>query len=1656
MASKVASTKTVVGTKKNDQLSGTSGGDVIFGRAGDDVIDGGAGDDRLRGGNGDDLLNGGTGNDKLFGGNGDDRLYGGEGDDSLNGGNGNDMLDGGAGNDRLRGGNGDDVAIYTVGENVGSKDVYQGNRGTDTLVLRMTETEYRAAGADIAAFRAFIAKNGNANADGANKEFSFSSFGLKASGFERLQIELIKSDPPSPPVAAADTASASEDAGVLVGSVLANDQSAGGTLVVSDPRTVAGTFGTLTLKADGTYSYALNAEAQKLAQGASAAETFSYSVSDGAGGTASSTLTITVSGANDGPAATADAASVGEDAAAPVTGNVLANDSDIDRGAVLSVADAGERSGTYGTLNLNADGSYSYALGTAAQALAQGQSATETFRYTVKDEFGATTTSTLTITVAGSNDGPVATADANWVNANPDDAVVGNVLSNDADIDHGAVLMVTDPGQRAGAYGTLTLNADGSYRYVVADEARAMSGAETATETFSYTVTDAEGATSTSTLTIRVFGVNEAPVLTADLATIEEDAAQPVTGNVLANDTDADAGAVLTVVDTGSRQGRYGVFELDADGTYRYTLGSGPQSLAVGETATETFAYSVLDDLGQLVSSSVTIVIEGTNDGPVAHADAASIAGDAAAPVLGNVLANDTDVDRGAVLSVASTGSFTGLYGTLTLDADGSYSYAAGAAARALAAGTTASDSFEYTVVDEHGASSVATLTIAVAGANAGLVARPDAASISEDAKTALTGNVLANDTASDPNATLSVLNPGTRQGAYGTLTLNADGSYSYAKSQAAQALAQDETGVDRFSYTVRDSNGQTSTASLDISIVGANDRPKVVADVRATTEDAATPLVGNVLANDSDIDHGARLSIRTVAPEDLAAVFGDLATSNDGTYVIVNPGVTQTRYGTITLDASGGYSYALGAAAQALGAGASGADLIYFAVTDEFGGTKISTLNVTVAGSNDAPEARADRFAVAEDALLLGHVFGDNGQGVDRDVDAGDTLRVSPGTFATLHGGVVVVDQAGAFSYRRAAGFTGVDSFTYTVTDDKGASATGTVTIDVASVSAPILTIGLPAGGLTGGSEFQINTTTPNIQKDVALATLADGTVIATWTSFSQDGSGRGIYAQHLAADGTRLGGEFRVNTTTANDQDESSVVALAGGGFVIAWSSATGSIDETDVRGQRYGADGVAIGGEFRLNSVTTNFQSAVDMTALADGGFLATWRSYGQDGSFDGVYGRRYDAAGQEVGGEFRINATTLGHQSWPSVAALANGNLIVTWQGAVDGTNADTDVIGRLYRADGVALGGEFRINGTTGWQQSHPSVAALADGGFVVSWNSNHLLTLTEVHARRYDASGVAVGSEFRASAAGQNTLDSAVTALADGGFVVTWTASLENGQVSQSLGVYARRYGADGIAIGGDMHVNTTTAGEQWVPTVTALPDGSLMFAWESVSPAGASEIFGRVFAPQGGSFAGLEDSAIALDVSAALRVADGTDTLSILIGGVPSGATLSAGTNLNDGTWSLGASDFAGLTITPPLGYAGTMKLTATAMATDTPTSQTAVSTMIAFSVQVAAVNDILVGTAGNDILTGGAGDDLFVFATGSGADQITDFAAGSGAGDRIDLTGVAGIHSLADVQAHAVQSGADTLIDFGNGDSIRLLGVNAGSLVADDFVLS
>jgi hypothetical protein len=215
-------------------------------------------------------------------------------------------------------------------------------------------------------------------------------------------------------------------------------------------------------------------------------------------------------------------------------------------------------------------------------------------------------------------------------------------------------------------------------------------------------------------------------------------------------------------------------------------------------------------------------------------------------------------------------------------------------------------------------------------------------------------------------------------------------------------------------------------------------------------------------------------------------------------------------------------------------------------------------------------------------------------------------------------------------------------------------------------------------------GSEFKINTADTNKTSDIWTApvtVLADGGFVVTW---EVSGSGTsGIFAQIYDASGTASGSEFQISTFAVGGQaiyvSSPSSAALSDGGFVVTWTSGGQDGDGMGVRGQRYDASGGTVGSEFQVNTATNNQQESSSVTALLDGGFVVTWESYltggyEQIGSGLGIFGQRYNAAGDKVGVEFQINTTADQWQEMSNVKALAGGGFAVTWSTlGDDGTN-----------------------------------------------------------------------------------------------------------------------------------------------------------------------------------------------------------------------------------------------------------------------------------------------------------------------------------------------------------------------------------------------
>jgi hypothetical protein len=289
---------------------------------------------------------------------------------------------------------------------------------------------------------------------------------------------------------------------------------------------------------------------------------------------------------------------------------------------------------------------------------------------------------------------------------------------------------------------------------------------------------------------------------------------------------------------------------------------------------------------------------------------------------------------------------------------------------------------------------------------------------------------------------------------------------------------------------------------------------------------------------------------------------------------------------------------------------------------------------------------------------------------------------------------------------------------------------------------------------------------------------------------------------------------------------------------------------------------------GSEFRVNSYLGDSQRHPSIASDANGDFVVVWASGrplpggpGQDGSGYGVFGQRFNASGVPQGTEFQINSYTTGNQSFPSVASDANGGFVVVWSSAPlfgDGPGQDGSgygVFGQLFNASGVPQGSEFQVNSYTTGTQWVPSVASDANGNFVVVWSGSGAGDDAGVFGQRFDAAGAAQGSEFEVNAytTGNQSL-ATVASDPNGNFVVVWSGA----GAADDSGIFGQRFNAAGAAQGTEFQANSFTTGNQFSPVASTGGNGNFVVVWQSNGQDGGGYgIFGQRYDGIGGAQGG-------------------------------------------------------------------------------------------------------------------------------------------------------------------------------------------------------
>ena len=677
----------------------------------------------------------------------------------------------------------------------------------------------------------------------------------------------------------------------------------------------------------------------------------SYTVSDGNGGTDSATIYITVTSVNDPPNAIDDSVSVVEDS----TDNqidVLSNDVDPD-GDSLDITAVGDPPHGLVTFTVN------YILYTPDE----NYSGSDQFSYTINDGNGGSDIAFVTVTVTGVNDAPTAIDDYLSV---PEDSSNNqlDVLFNDVDPD-GDTLVIT--GATNPIHGTITYNSDFIFYTPDPDY--------TGSDQLSYSISDGHGGTDSATIYITVGGTNDPPVANDDSATVLEDSSNNQI-NVLANDNDPD-GDTLTIISVGAAAHGY----ASTDGNYVYYTPNPDFS------GSDSFSYTIIDGQGGTDIGMVNILVTGTNDPPVANNDVATVIEDSINNQI-NVLADDFDID-GDILSIISVTD--PLYGSTIPNGDSIF-YTPDPNFNGF-------DQFDYTISDGNGGTDTATVYVTVTGVNDPPVANDDFRTVNEDSSDNQIG-VLANDT--DPDGDdldiTSVSSP-------------AHGTVAFTVNYVFYTPNPNYYGPDWFSYTIKDDNGASDSASVFITINPINDDPNAINDYFTVDEDSID-IEMDVIENDEDIDNDDLTIISVTSPS-----HGTATTEGNYTYYTPNPDFN-------------------------------GADSYKYTISDGNGGTDMATVYVTINPINDPPIANDDFISVSEDST-------DNQIDVlfnDLDID-GDDIDIS-GVTNPLHGSAIfTVDYV---YYTPNTDYEGSDQFNYSITDKNGGTNISTVFVSVGGLNDP------------------------------------------------------------------------------------------------------------------------------------------------------------------------------------------------------------------------------------------------------------------------------------------------------------------------------------------------------------------------------------------------------------------------------------------------------------------------------------------------------------------------------------------------------------------------------------------------------------------------
>ncbi len=384
-------------------------------------------------------------------------------------------------------------------------------------------------------------------------------------------------------------------------------------------------------------------------------------------------------------------------------------------------------------------------------------------------------------------------------------------------------------------------------------------------------------------------------------------------------------------------------------------------------------------------------------------------------------------------------------------------------------------------------------------------------------------------------------------------------------------------------------------------------------------------------------------------------------------------------------------------------------------------------------------------------------------------------------------------------------------------------------------------------------GTEYALVGSMPGDQvfPDAAV-TPAGGFVV--WQDNITDGSGWGISARRV--DGTLSGAysAFRVNQQGTNSQENPRVALLKNGGAVFVWQGGANGNQHIFAR-YLTPTNTFLTTTDLVVSTYSTNFQVNPAVTTLNNSNVVVVWASFDQAGSssLQDVYCKILSPTGQTISNQFLVNQFINYNQRTPAVAALKNGGFVVTWvseqernlaavttttnSAAVENSLAPSvDIYARLYASNGAPATAEFLVNADSN-PCANPVVASASDGGFMVAWDCYDFVNRTnglDIYARPFSSAGVGGPASRVNSYLSGDQYAPRISALGID-YMIVWTSL---GQDGSREGVFGQFVHNNGLPVGGEFQVNTTTISQQIQPVVTSDGVNQFVVAWSSYAGA--------------------------------------------------------------------------------------------------------------------------------------------------------------------------------------------------------------------------